>query len=95
MTKDEAQREIHARLAQMSQLLNEIRQLADEHKIEFSWMGMGMHYRSPYGGGLRVARKTGLFISDEEWHSSSLTCENDSFGEWYAENFREDVGDEE
>lgn len=93
LTKEEAEREVQVRLAELARQFEAIRQIADQHKIEFSFMGGTMHYRSYYdygrSSGKHLARK-GLFVSDAEWESSGFTCENDDFWIWYRENWPEE-----
>lgn len=73
MTKEEAEKRIQ-------ELLAEVKSLADEHKIEFSFMGATVKYwRDVYKYDeatdtedyVREASKEGLLLSDYEWESSS------------------------
>lgn len=88
MTREHAEFEIQRRLAEISAQFEEVRKIADRYKIEFSFLGGTMHYTDRYDK--RVA-KTGFFISDKEWKSSSLSCSYDSVYEaWQRANWPED-----
>lgn len=70
MTKEEAEKRIQ-------ELLAEAAALADEHKVEFKFLGCSMRYYvdgepAPYG----------LMISDDEWQSSNCYGPRDR---WYHE----------
>lgn len=94
MMKEEAEKAIQEKLAELSRIFEEeIKPLANEHKVEFSWMGMTMHYRDWYDR--KKIAKTGFFISDLEWESSGLSCnEYNGFDEWRRENWPEDYNDD-
>lgn len=71
MTKEEAQKRIQ-------ELLTEVKQLADEHKVEFSFCGATMHYAHTTGiyvddkyTEVTVYADNGLLVSDAEWESSN------------------------
>ena len=71
MTKEDAEKRIQ-------ELLAEVKRLADEHKVEFSFCGATMHYAHTTGiikddkyTDVTVYADNGLLISDEEWDSSN------------------------
>ncbi len=51
----------------IQELLAEVVQLADKHRIEFKFLGCTMHY---YRWGGAKPAKRGLLVSDHEWNSS-------------------------
>ncbi len=64
MTKEEAAKRIQ-------ELLLEVESLANEHKVEFSFMGASMHYYSAYDSKRLQPATHGLLCSDDEWESSN------------------------
>ncbi len=69
MTKEEAEKRVQ-------ELCAELKSLADEHKIEFSFMGCTVKYwRDVYNEGVgdyvREASPEGMMASDYEWESSN------------------------
>ncbi len=96
MTKEDAERRIQELLGEMQRIFDkEIRPLADEFKVEFSWMGSTMRYHDWYRGKQKRLADVGFFVSDNEWHGSGLGCENDEFYEWRRKGWPEDYKEEE
>lgn len=81
MTKEEAQRELQAKLAEMNRIALEMCELGLQagidhvdflgHQIRFAIDGESSHYRTPR-------------ITDAEWRSSSFGCyPSDGDWEWF------------
>jgi len=103
MTKEEAEKFIQKKLAEITSQFEEIRKVSDEHGIEFSFLGSTMHYMHPSAPTGRPFEyldrpaKTGFFVADDLWQSSNFWCSPHKdavsgldFEEWQQMNWPED-----